>query len=408
MGRQLIGYVTVVALLLALVAIPQDVRAAESGTIDGRLLNGTEAGKQLAATDVGLYYARSQDDKPTQRFAKTDSEGRFRFTGLPTGSEYGFLVFVNYGGVEYTSQRIELTAEKPTQNVTVEVYEPTKDDSSLSIQSASVVMLEVNKETQSVLVLETFIFQNRSRQAFAPSLNLDASQQTPPQQQMQQLLRFSIPANAVNLQKIGKLSVHQVIQNEKGFATDLPLLPGTNEVSFMYEIPYRDPSGAYAFEMTLPYPTEQFRLLYPKASPARVSSAALQPGGQVQQFPEFNVLSADGLEARARVDIALSGLPVNEYVIRPDNEMLPVAAAGLLALLCLLGLLLWRRHPARLTEADGTMESSALERDKLVGALAALDQRYEAGELDQQSYRRERDLRKQRLISVMAAAKDGQ
>ncbi len=408
MGRQLIGYLTVVALLLALVAIPQSAVAAESGTIEGRLLNGTEAGKQLAKTNVGLYYARSQDDKPTQRFAKTDWEGRFHFTGLPTGSEYGFLVFVNYGGVEYTSQRIELTAEKPTQNVTVEVYEPTKDDSSLSIQSASVVMLEVNKETQSVLVLETFIFQNWSRKAFAPSLNLDGSQQTPPQQQMEQLLRFSIPANAVNLQKIGKLSVHQVIQNEKGFATDLPLLPGTSEVSFMYEIPYRDPNGEYAFEMTLPYPTEQFRLLYPKAGPARVASAALKPGGQVRQFPEFNVLAVDGLEARARVDIALSGLPVNEYVIRPDNKMLPVASAGLLALLCLLGLLLWRRHPARLTKADGTLEASALERDKLVGALAALDQRYEAGELDQQSYRRERDLRKQRLISVMAAAKDGQ
>jgi hypothetical protein len=386
----------IAALALGLVGLapsPAPAAPGTDGNITGTLLDGTRGGEPQPNARVHLYWTKGEKEQP-KRSARTDAKGVFRFDGLPSGPEYTYVVYTNHDRVEYITGRIKLDKE-PTQRVKLEVYGATNDDSPIRIRSSSVVVLGVDKTTQAMFVLETHMFTNPTKRTWTPTTD-------GPKGPMG-LLRFSIPGDATSLRPMGELGSRTVIQNDRGFGTDLPIRPGDNEVSFTYQLPYRDPAGVYSFSKTASYPTDQFRLLLPQGGPA-ASSPQLRPGDPAPLWGDkYNVLSADGVQAREKLDLSFSGLPVNVYPLRPDNRWLWAGAAGTLALLLGLALALWRRNARRASVAVAE-DGYAGERDTLVRELAGLDARYETGALDEQSYRRERETRKQRLLTLFAAA----
>lgn len=382
----------VIALLAALLA-GAPVSAAPTGTIGGALVNAT-TGKPLSNAAVRLYWSRGQETQ-AEREARTDARGRYVFRGLPVGEEYAYVAYARHAGVEYTGARLTLSAQRPAADATLRVYDSTPLDRDVRVKAASIVVLDVNKATQTLYMLETFTFENRSRRTFRPVVD-------GPRGPMG-LLRFSLPPNAGGLAPMGELASREVIQTDRGFGTDLPVRPGTSAVSFSYQTPYRDPAGALDFELTLPYPTDEFRLLTPQGAPP-IRSAQLRPDKPVALFQSpdntFDAQLGTRLPARTRVVVTASGLPVNVHPLRPENPWLWAGSGGLVLLLLFSGLLLARRAsaPGRLDGDDGG------ERSRLVAQLAALDVRYERGELSEDAYLRERELRRQRLLAVLATS----
>lgn len=380
----------------ALVLAPASAPAASTGTLEGALTNAT-TGKPIPNAPVRLYWAKGQEPQPEKQ-RRTDVSGRYRFTGLPLGAEYAYVTYAVHQGVEYTSDRVNLTAKQPAQDVTLEVYEATPLDSAVKVKAGSVIVLDVNKESQSMFMLETFVFQNDTKTTFRPVVD-------GPRGPMG-LLRFSLPPNASQLSAMGELASREVIQTDRGFGTNLPIRPGRTEVSFTYHVPYRDPAGVLEFDLTLPYPTEDFRLLVPRNGP-RITSPQLRSDKPVQLFRSpgdaYDVMTGANLPARTRIGVAASGLPVNVHFLRPDNPLLWAISGGLLALLIGIALLLWRRAvgAAGAPQARASDESAGL-----IAALAALDEQYERGALEERAYRRERELRRQRLLALMATAPD--
>lgn len=395
MARKIARLLAVLLVVVAaMTALPRSAPAASNGgVVQGKINSGTDKKTPLAGAEVKLYWAKGQQEQP-ERTVRTDANGVFRFKGLPVGKDYVYVVGSRHAEVWYNTGRIGLTEKVPTQNVTLDVYEAGPDDSKVRVRSASVMFVQVDKVTQNISVLETFMFDNPTSTTFLPT--------TEGPKGPMGLLRFSIPSDASQLRPLGELSGRQVIQNDRGFATDLPIRPGKNEVTFTYQIPYRQPDGTYSFDMTMPYPTSEFRLLSPKTGP-RVSSPQLKPGPPDSLWGDsYQVLTTGKLPARAKMSVAISQLPVNKFALSPDNRWLWAATGTLLALLLAIALLLWRRASSQAPATARTIPSAG-ERDTLVRAIARLDDEHRAGALDKQSYTRERELTKQRLLRLMAS-----
>ncbi len=384
--RALRASVVVLLVLACAVLGTINARATPRGAIDGRIVNGTRGDRAVAGTVVKLFSVNGQQEEPT-RTTRTDGRGFFRFNGLATGSDYTYLAATLYKGAQYNSPRMQLTDDDPIQDVTIRVYETTLSDAAIRVSSASMMVLATDKTSQSVLVLETFDFVNPGDRTFTPSTRGPSGQMG--------LLRFSLPPNAYDLEALGELSSRQVIQVDKGFATDLPIRPGDNQVAFTYSVPYYNDDGRLSFSLQMPYPTREFRLLVPLDGP-RVASPQMRPGQPVQigstRYATFRTPSDRA--GVPQVSLSFSGLPVNVWFLRAGNPWLWAGAGGLLALLVALALWLSLvRGPRRARPAPS-------DREQLVRTIALLDDRYEAGEIDEESYRRQRGVYKEALVAL--------
>ncbi len=391
--RSVLASLCLLAALAAVLGAPITGEAATSGVIEGSLHNAT-TGAPIGGARVKLYWAKGQEPQP-ERTATTGADGRYRFDRLLTGDDYGYVVYTVFQGVEYTSERTALTNAKPTATIPLRAYASTNDDSAIRVKQVSTVVLDVNKESQAMFALQTYVFDNPTKRTFRPVVD-------GPRGPMG-LLRFSLPPNANQLSAMGELSSREVIQTDRGFGTDLPLRPGQTEVSFTYQVPYRDPSGVLTFEMTMPYPTGEFRLMTPQKQ-ARFTSPNLTADKPQKLFRNpgdtFDVMLASDLPARTKLKISASNLPVNIHPLRVGNPVLWGGSAGLLMLLVTAAYVLWRRSPEKEADANTTTE----EREELVAALAVLEEQHELGAVDERTYQRERDLRRQRLLALLATS----
>ncbi len=153
----------------------------------------------------------------------------------------------------------------------------------------------------------------------------------------------------------------------------------------------------------MPYPTGEFRLMTPQKQ-ARFTSPNLTADKPQKLFRNpgdtFDVMLASELPARTKLKISASNLPVNIHPLRVGNPVLWVGSACLLMLLVTAAYILWRRSPEKEADAQSTSE----EREGLVAALAALEKQHESGAVDERTYQRERDLRRQRLLALLATS----
>lgn len=386
----LLALVIAFLLIFSTIAItPPKVHAASTGVIEGRVVNASQ-NKPLPNAMVKLFSAKGQSEQP-RRTTKTNQDGFFRFSGLPTGGSYTYLAATLYDGVQYNTPQIHITQDDPNQDTAIRVYGTTKNDSAIRVTQASMTVLATDKKTQSVLVLETYNISNPTNRTFTPTTN-------GPKGQMG-LLKFSLPSNSYDLQAIGELSSRQVIQVDKGFATDLPVRPGSNPVTFTYSVPYRDENGTLPISLDMAYPTASFRLLVPDNGP-RVQSGDMtalqttQIGGVT-----YNVFGTQG-KSVGHVSMTLSNLPVNQWFFQQDNRWLWVGCAALA--LVLIGFAIWLSRNRDSTERSQPNP----QREHLVQAIASLDRQYQAGKLDEESYKRERAIYKEALMTALISSSD--
>ncbi|HEY7065647.1 MAG TPA: hypothetical protein VII06_29500 [Chloroflexota bacterium] len=191
----------------------------------------------------------------------------------------------------------------------------------LAIGRRAITVLEADAASRTVTIFERIELRNDGDAPFEPSMS---GSQGP-----MGLLRFALPRNAFDLTLDDRLSAYDVIQVDRGFASLLPLPPGTTNVQFSYRVPY---AGAdYELATNAVYPTESLLLLLPDDFTTTSADLRLDRTADIGQ-QKFKVMTADDLAAGQRVSVTLGALP---YTPRPWylDETLQRAVAVVLAAL---------------------------------------------------------------------------
>lgn len=352
-------------LLLALAAAP--VQAQGTATFSGQARNGTAGAGAPAGDEVTV--AAFQNGQPVvQRQTTVGPDGRFHVDGLPVGQDFAYAARIEHAGVGYYSGSVTL-ADGQLPPVGVTVYETTDDPGRVVVERHAIAVLRPDAAARAFDVLELVVLRNDGDRTWTPRSGGPSGPMG--------ILRFSLPEGASDFRPGGSLAGEAVQFSDRGFGTEMPVLPGRNEASFAYRIRYG--AGTYVLNKTLVYGTGEVSLQVPTEI-AGVVVGLLETPAPASQQGRYRQFAATDLPARSTLAVHLSDLPgAPPPVLAPPARWVALALAAMAALAAAAyGL---RPRP------DG---ASTPAEDGLARALAWLEIARDRGELDDDAYRRGR------------------
>jgi hypothetical protein len=401
--------------------------ASGDGQITGQLLDGSNANAPLPGQSVTLQMAQGNNSQDLTTVT-TDAQGSFSFSNLSTDKTISYAVFAVYQGAQYLSDVVTLN-NNPTQLVNLKVYEATHSTDKLAILNATVLFHEPDIQQRTITVSEAFSFNNLDTHTYVGSL--DAANKGKPD-----ALLFSLPVGAKNINLQKGFTDHHVIQVDRGFATDAALLPGNNEFSFSFDMPYTSSTYDFSYETFLP--TVSLSFFVPPdihASSRMLTSQGIVNTGNNER--PYNLLKASALPSQKNVDLHLEGLLTQLPSETPTsfNPLLIWLIVVGIIILAIFGILWFvsgtRRGPLRgvasrkskgtqgrqeqtgvrsqkkgvaaSDKANRSSGSTAKEREQaLLDTLLKLDREYEAGKLSKEVYEERRGKTKARLRTILS------
>jgi len=246
---------------------PTLVLAQGTGVLQGQAINGTAGDQAVAGLEVILHSFQGQDEGE-QRSTTTDAQGRFRFEGLETGSDWAYLVRVDYQGVQYSPGILAFESGQSELSTTVQVYEATTDAEAVWAERAHIF---VTLSDTGLEVTELYVFANSTDRTYVGAQEIDGRRWT---------TRFLVPKDGFNLVfDDGTLGSRFLTAPQGGFVDTEPHWPGTTSVMYSYELAC--PGGDCDLTRELLHPISNLNVLIPDAG-ATVESAQLVMAGKQQ------------------------------------------------------------------------------------------------------------------------------
>lgn len=377
---------------------------AGDGRVVGVLLNGTPGGASVAGLTVTLNTFEDFTPLQTQE-AQVGPDGNFEFGELPTDSKYVYLVTAEYGGAGFGSEIAGFAEGQDELSLPVTVYESSDQPGDIR---ADLAQWFLQPHQGGVLVGELYRIVHTGDRVYA-----GADQVAPGKRAV---LSFEVPAEAQSLVLDGGEIGDRFIRTEDGVVDTLPLAPGGRQVLMRYLLPYSGTQAELAH--ALPYPVDKLSVLV-TAGPT-VQTDLQDLGQQTVNEAQWNSFGADALPAGQEISLRLSGLeragesqptraPGASTVVLSYHPALlaGVAVLSLGVVGVVLAAYLLRRPPAtreplasQPTRQAQSIGDLALERQRLVAALAQLDDRFAAGEIDEPHYQSQRAAQKRLLLLV--------
>lgn len=336
------------------------------GVIDGTVVNLTGGQRPVAGHPVTLTaYVNGTQVEGFQ--TTTDAAGRFAFT-VPAAPDRTYVVNVKYRGGDYDSDPIAFRDGGTRRQVTLRVYEPTTDPAVLRV---SVHHIIVDTAPGAVQVAELLVVTNATDRTFIGTTQRpDGKRET---------LRLSLPPGATRVQYLEGLMDCCAFVADGVLVDTMDVKPGMRQIAYSYLVPAAGRSARIL--RILEYPTDRVEVFGSAAARFQVEPLAPQPAVQTDQGAYVRFSGAN-LAAGDRIAVAVGGLPASAAT--PRRVALAVFV-GILA-----GALAYplarRRAPEPRPEGAGL----ALSREELLTLVADLDDRYEAGEVSAEEYRRRR------------------
>ena len=273
------GYARRVALLAGFALTP--FVFAQAGTVHGTARNGT-TGKPAAG--IAVILIELQGGMQPVVNTKTDAQGQFTFDHPALGAQ-PMLVRAVYRGINFHQP-----VPPGTNNLQVEVFDPTQDPKTITVPSRVVVF---QPDGASLIVGEEYSVQNHSLPPlayFRADGNFD----------------FLLPDNA-DLQQVsawgpsGMPVVQATIDRGKNrYAVAYAFRPGESGVRYSYKLPY--PGNAAAVKISNVYPGGRLLVVAPPT--VQVIGEGLTPAGQEQGM---SIYERSGVSANTVIAVSLSG-----------------------------------------------------------------------------------------------------
>lgn len=357
---------TYVAAICLLVLAASGVTASPATwTISGTVTNHTGKAHPAAGLPAKLtaYVDGAEQD---WKAATTDARGTFTFS-VPADAKRTYAVQVKYKGGEYDSPTIEFKPGESSKRIAMRVYEPTSDTGVLRVNVHHII---VEAGEAVVQVAELLVFTNTTDRTYiggAP--RADGKRET---------LRFSLPAGASNVQYMEGLMECCVFATDSGMVDTMDVEPGMRQIGYAYTLPAS--RGRIVASRAVDYPTDRVEVF--ANATLQLDAAPLMRQHDVSTDQGTYIrYSRERVEAGTQVRLALSGI------------LMPRAAARRVALAAFAGFVaaalaypLLRRRQRRAGE-PGVSQT----REELIAAVAALDDRFEAGDIPETEYRQRRE-----------------
>ena len=363
--------VTLLIVAAASVAVP--VAAASTGTLKGRVMNET-TGRPQPGVDVTLLVAAEDGAARAADTQTTDARGRYKFTGLRTGTDFFYALDARHDGGLFAGPPIALpddTSTPPVIASKLRVWDTTADPSAIRIVRDD---LFLTPGRGGIGVIESVRIVNSTDRAYigrgsgaeeAPSLGL------------------ALPAGAategLKIEPEGTtIDIPELVPTEYGFGITAAIVPGETRLSFLYAL--EGAGGVYDVSRPSLYPIAQMTIH--TVDPLRLESNRLERGATVEvgdrTYRRWTL--REPLDAGDQLQI--------QAVAEAEGLTWPAVLIGAL-LLGGVAFSITRLRTDRTARRARPREPRS--RKEIVEAIATLDIRYSAGELDKEEWQRRRD-----------------
>lgn len=357
------------------------------GVIEGQVINGTAGGSSVANLEVALktYQGGAQVDTTT---AITDAEGRFVFEGLATDPDYSYQVVLTFQQAEYSTEPLSFGEGETSKFTEITVYDATTSDEKVKVQMAHTV---IYVEPEGLRVEEYALVVNESDLTYIGANEVAEG--------VRETLRFSLPEDATELQLKRGLMECCVYGTEDGFIDTMPLLPGSREVVYSYRISNK--SREYTFSHKVHYPTDNYDLL--------VQGENVNLTSEQLAIAEPLFIQDIWFKHLAGTDLVPGDVLVAQFSnLRPADTQSTIlwVVLALTVLIGGFGLAYYLLRQRRL-QPVAPEDNLSQQKQRLLLEISRLDDDFEDGKIDEETYRRLRAEKKSQLLSLMRREKSG-
>jgi|GEM_PF-688667 mono/diheme cytochrome c family protein len=422
------------------VAEPGEVLA-----VTGRLIQGTSNGDPIPADQpVSLFVLDGTGAELVSMETTADADHTFRFEDVPRSRSYIYIVWVNYDGIPQGAQIHPIQGDEDEIATDVTLYERTDSHDTVGVTWAQVLLnyapmnefgLEVRLDVELLNTGDRIVANENDGEGPLPvsvEIELPVGAFGIQPMQMQENPRYRV----------------EMVDGVPVVKDTWPLRPNqAHKITVLYYLPYEN--GAvieHAFDFpvmdaavlvpndTVTFSSDQFdnkgTIRY-RALTGGLRVTELEPGAEIRP-DDGSLLSAHELVAPLRRDqrmtFTLEGRPTRTVTrtgssgataqtSRADDDdlldMLPYFLAGLgVAIVGVAAVMWWRQRsaaPALVTAGaprprvvdNWRPPSARATKDELLQMLAALEDRYEAGEIDEHTYQERRAILMDRLVPLL-------
>ena len=393
-------FTAITALVIVLVAQSSDSPVASAqdqpDSIVGKVTNGTGGGELPADLEVLLMSIDLATNQIIeQESTGVDKDGIFGFSNLISGPGLSYRVVVNHG--TYTPS-VDMSAIDNWQNVRMNIYDETKSLKDITIGSYVMMIPTIDARSRQVGVLTVINVDNRGDQVWVPDL-------TDPQLTGLDLLRFNIPEGFIDLSIESELPTGNILEIPTGFALTNPIPPGEFAILISYILEYDGDS--FDFNLKLPYGADKVRMLLPENGGSIDAEGFGSPDSVVIADSVFKQYEGADYAAGVELGATFSGLPqptifqvISDFFNGRTYAIMIISIAGI-AFLAILGYAMYSTRKGSNFSSEDDKELAG--RDDIIAEIAALDEEYEADNIDEDEYNDHRDELKRMVRKIIVA-----
>jgi uncharacterized membrane protein len=318
-----------------------------------------------------------------QETTTVDEDGIFLFDNLISGLGLSYRVVVNADN--YTPS-VDMANVENWQNLRVNIYDDTQSLDGITLSSYVLMVPTIDARTRQVGILTVINVNNVGDRIWIPNLD-------DPNLTGLDLLRFNLPDGFSDLSIESELPTGSILEIDTGFAMTNPIPPGEAAILLSYIIPYT--GDGFDFDLKLPYGADEVRMLLPDEG-GEISAEGLGSAASIVVAESvFNSVEGKNFAADEVVEARFSGLPqptllqsLSEFFEGRTYVIVIIWVVGI-ALLGILGYALYSsRKGADLSSDDDDEVASRVD---VLAEIAALDDEFEANNIDEDEYNDQRD-----------------
>jgi mono/diheme cytochrome c family protein len=358
------------------------------GRITGQLINGTAGAGAPTDLEVTLHGLDGNVEALTES-QRVGPAGSFAFDGLEPTAGRSYVVTADYQGVLYATDIGELPAGSNDLELPLTVYETTTETKDVQVGRLHLLFNFPTKDV--VQVVELWLLSNLGdRTVYGGDTGL---------------IEVDLPPGATGLSLDGGTIGDRFELTPTGFRDRRELIPGENtgELVFSYNLPY---DGSLDIVRRPAYPVAATVAMVPGGGPEVIGQGFTDTG--LRQISGASLHSYERGPAQAGDEIALTlrGRAAAAGSA-PTSGVQPIVFGAAALVLALIGAgLIWfrpRRRAAPAAVQPATTVEPVPDEDRILWAIASLDNEFAAGKIDLASYQ----ARRAELLKSLPTAKDG-